>query len=52
MTNKPFGVNITLLPALQPPDYGAYARVVLEEGVRIVETCLLYTSDAADDYSV
>ncbi|OJD27655.1 hypothetical protein ACJ73_00943 [Blastomyces percursus] len=38
MTNKPFGVNITLLPALAPPDYGAYAQVVIDEGVRIVET--------------
>ncbi|GAB7340513.1 hypothetical protein MBLNU457_6933t1 [Dothideomycetes sp. NU457] len=38
MTSKPFGVNITLLPALQPPDYPAYARVVIEEGIRIVET--------------
>jgi NADH:quinone reductase (non-electrogenic) len=38
MTKNPFGVNITLLPAMNPPDYGAYARVVLEEGIRIVET--------------
>lgn len=38
MTSKPFGVNITLLPALNPPDYAAYARVVVEEGIRIVET--------------
>lgn len=38
MTSKPFGVNLTLLPALQPPDYPAYARVIIEEGIRIVET--------------
>lgn len=38
MTSKPFGVNITLLPALAPPDYPAYARVIIEEGIRIVET--------------
>ncbi|KAF2673907.1 inosine monophosphate dehydrogenase [Microthyrium microscopicum] len=38
MTQKPFGVNITLLPALAPPDYGAYTRVIIEEGIRIVET--------------
>ncbi|OGM41818.1 nitronate monooxygenase [Aspergillus bombycis] len=38
MTNKPFGVNLTLLPALNPPDYAAYARVIAEEGVKIVET--------------
>lgn len=38
MTSKPFAVNITLLPAMVPPDYAAYARVVIEEGVKIVET--------------
>jgi NADH:quinone reductase (non-electrogenic) len=38
MTKNPFGVNITLLPALVPPDYGAYAKVVIEEGIKIVET--------------
>lgn len=38
MTRKPFGVNLTLLPALNPPDYPAYARVIIEEGIRIVET--------------
>lgn len=38
LTSKPFAVNITLLPALVPPDYAAYARVVIEEGVKIVET--------------
>lgn len=38
LTPNPFAVNITLLPALVPPDYAAYARVVIEEGVKIVET--------------
>ncbi|MCB2223947.1 MAG: nitronate monooxygenase [Actinobacteria bacterium] len=38
MTDKPFGVNITVLPALQPPDYPGYLRVVAEEGVEFVET--------------
>ncbi|KAH8702230.1 hypothetical protein BGW36DRAFT_372456 [Talaromyces proteolyticus] len=38
LTKRPFGVNITLLPALVPPDYAAYARVVIEEGIKIVET--------------
>ncbi|TVY85767.1 Nitronate monooxygenase [Lachnellula willkommii] len=38
MTQKPFGVNITLLPALNPPDYGAYAQVAIDEGIKIVET--------------
>ncbi|KAF2090883.1 2-nitropropane dioxygenase [Saccharata proteae CBS 121410] len=38
MTKFPFGVNLTLLPAMVPPDYSAYARVIIEEGIRIVET--------------
>ncbi|KAF8635796.1 hypothetical protein AX15_000003 [Amanita polypyramis BW_CC] len=38
LTSKPFGVNITTLPAISPPDYAAYARAAVEEGVRIFET--------------
>lgn len=38
MTKYPFGVNLTLLPALVPPDYGAYAKVIIDEGIKIVET--------------
>mmetsp|Transcript_6279 Transcript_6279/g.9634 ORF Transcript_6279/g.9634 Transcript_6279/m.9634 type:complete len:335 (+) Transcript_6279:212-1216(+) len=35
---KPFAVNFTLLPSLAPPDYGAFAAVIVEEGVPVVET--------------
>lgn len=35
---KPFGVNITLLPAMVPPDYDSFVTVIIEEGVKIVET--------------
>ncbi|KAM0331659.1 hypothetical protein ACHAQA_003338 [Verticillium albo-atrum] len=38
LTKNPFGVNLTLLPALVPPDYPAYARAIIEEGITIVET--------------
>jgi len=38
LTQKPFGVNITLLPTFTPPDYDGYCRVILEEGVKVVET--------------
>jgi hypothetical protein len=38
MTSKPFGVNITLLPAIKEPDYVGYAKVIVEEGINIVET--------------
>lgn len=35
---KTFGVNFTLLPALNPPDYVAFAQVAVDEGIRIFET--------------
>lgn len=38
MTDKPFGVNLTFLPALQAPDYPGYIRAIVEGGVKIVET--------------
>ncbi|KAF2702841.1 2-nitropropane dioxygenase family oxidoreductase [Pleomassaria siparia CBS 279.74] len=38
MTKSPFGVNLTLLPSMVPPDYGAYAQVIIDEGIRVVET--------------
>jgi NAD(P)H-dependent flavin oxidoreductase YrpB (nitropropane dioxygenase family) len=38
MTDKPFGVNLTILPAITPPPYADYLEVIIESGVRIVET--------------
>ena len=38
MTDKPFGVNITVFPTINPPDYKGYAQAVLDGGVKIVET--------------
>ncbi len=38
LTDKPFGVNLTFLPALASPDYPGYLRAIVEGGVRIVET--------------
>jgi len=38
MTDKPFAVNITVLPTVTPPDYKAFAQVVIDQGVKIVET--------------
>lgn len=37
-TSKNFGVNITLLPSINPPDYEGYARAAVEEGVSVFET--------------
>jgi nitronate monooxygenase len=38
MTDKPFGVNLTFLPAVTPPDYPGYIQAIIEGGVKIVET--------------
>ena len=42
LTKKPFGVNLTLLPMLQPPNYEAFAQVVEDEmasgQLRMIET--------------
>jgi len=37
-TSNPFGVNITLLPTMNAPPYAEYAQVVIDEGIKIVET--------------
>ena len=38
MTDQPFGVNLTVLPTINPPPYGDYAQVIIDEGIKIVET--------------
>lgn len=38
LTSKPFGVNITVLPTINPPDYQGFVRAAVEEGVKIFET--------------
>ncbi len=38
MTDKPFGVNMTVFPTINAPDYKAYAQAIIDGGVKIVET--------------
>ncbi|AXQ31073.1 nitronate monooxygenase [Solimonas sp. K1W22B-7] len=38
MTDKPFGVNLTILPSAKPPPYEAYLDVVLDSGIKLLET--------------
>ncbi|MFQ5478825.1 MAG: NAD(P)H-dependent flavin oxidoreductase [Candidatus Binatia bacterium] len=38
MTDKPFGINLTFLPSLKPPDYPGYIDVCIEEGIEFIET--------------
>jgi nitronate monooxygenase len=38
MTDKPFGVNLTFLPAVTPPDYPGFVKAIIDGGIKIVET--------------
>ena len=38
MTDKPFGVNLTFLPAFTTPPYPEYIAAIREGGIKIVET--------------
>ncbi len=38
MTDKPFGVNLTILPSINPPPYAEYRHAIIEAGIKIVET--------------
>jgi NADH:quinone reductase (non-electrogenic) len=38
LTDKPFGVNLTILPAINPPPYAEYRQAIIDSGVKIVET--------------
>ena len=38
MTDKPFGVNLTFLPSVTPPDYPGYVQAIIDGGVKVVET--------------
>jgi nitronate monooxygenase len=38
MTDRPFGVNMTIFPTINPPPYESYIHAIIGEGVRIIET--------------
>jgi len=38
MTDKPFGVNLTILPSVNPPPYAEYRKAIIDSGITIVET--------------
>ncbi len=50
MTDKPFGVNLTILPTLTPPPYAEYRRVIIEAGIKIVETAGNNPIEHIDDF--
>ncbi|QSE72309.1 nitronate monooxygenase family protein [Rhodococcus sp. PSBB049] len=38
MTDKPFGVNLTILPTVTPIPYAQYRQAIIDSGITIVET--------------
>ena len=38
MTDKPFGVNLTILPSANPPPYADYLEAIIDSGVKVMET--------------
>jgi NADH:quinone reductase (non-electrogenic) len=50
MTDKPFGVNLTLLPSLNPIPYDEYRRAIIESGIKIVETAGRAPTDHLPDF--
>jgi len=38
MTAKPFGVNMTVFPTINSPDYKAYVHAIIDAGIKVVET--------------
>jgi NADH:quinone reductase (non-electrogenic) len=50
LTDKPFGVNLTILPAIKPPPYAEYRQAIIESGVKIVETAGNKPQEHVDEF--
>ena len=50
MTDKPFGVNLTILPSVSPPPYAEYRRAIIDSGVTIVETAGHRPQEHVEDF--
>ena len=49
-TDKPFGVNLTILPSIKPPPYAEYRAAIIEAGVKIVETAGNKPQEHVDEF--
>jgi NAD(P)H-dependent flavin oxidoreductase YrpB (nitropropane dioxygenase family) len=49
-TDQPFGVNLTILPSVNPPPYAAYRQAIIESGVKIVETAGHKPQEHVDEF--
>jgi nitronate monooxygenase len=50
MTDKPFGVNLTILPSVSPPPYAEYRRAIIESGIKVVETAGHKPQEHVDEF--
>jgi len=50
LTDKPFGVNLTILPAIKPPPYAEYRAAIIEAGIKIVETAGYKPQEHVDEF--
>jgi nitronate monooxygenase len=50
MTDKPFGVNLTILPSVNPPPYAEYRRAIIDNGITVVETAGYKPQEHVDDF--
>jgi len=50
LTDKPFGVNLTILPAINPPPYAEYRQAIIEAGIKIVETAGNKPQEHVDEF--
>jgi nitronate monooxygenase len=50
MTDKPFGVNLTILPSVTPPPYTEYRKAIIESGITVVETAGHKPQEHVEDF--
>ena len=50
LTSKPFGVNLTILPAINPPPYAEYRQAIIDSGIKIVETAGNKPQEHVDEF--
>jgi nitronate monooxygenase len=50
MTDKPFGVNLTILPSVNPPPYAEYRKAIIDSGIKIVETAGHKPQEHVDEF--
>ncbi|WP_297494243.1 nitronate monooxygenase family protein [Acidocella sp.] len=50
MTDKPFAVNLTILPSVNPPPYAEYRKAIIDSGIKIVETAGHKPQEHVDEF--